>query len=179
MIVNYDGPVCGELLDRLVDAYNNVMDGEKVYIYFNSGGGDTETGNVIIDLINKDPDAFHITAFGCIASAAFNIFFSVKCSRELLAGTTGMIHKSYYFDMPITVDLKILHREKEIAAWRQAKLDSKLVVPFLTKTGLSSSELEEFKEGKDVWFMHKRMKEFLNKQKTNGKIKTGSRKRAA
>lgn len=175
MIINHSGGVDLELFDKIIAGYNSLqMDNEKVFIYFRSGGGDSDIGKAITDFINRDPQAFHIVAYGEIMSAAWYIFFLCKCTKELLIGCTGMVHKDFYTNMPMTVDLKVTHYEKEQTSWKQAILDLRLRPAALKKIGLNNKELADYKDGKDVSFMYKRMKEFLIKQKP--KVKNGKAK---
>lgn len=175
MIINHDSQIEDGLFDKILDAYNNRPD-EIINLWLNSPGGLEDQTNAIIAFINRDPDRFHIVGYGDLSSCAFYLFFNTKCSKELLPNTTGMIHKAYYKGIPISIDLKMKHEFKTDIRWKQSLSEGKGKPARLKTIGLSKNELKEFKEGKDVYFLYPRMKEFLTKQKPkNGKTKVPKR----
>ncbi len=154
--INFDS------LERFTEVYNRYMRGEINYIhmYLCSDGGDIHAMEVMIDMINDMGTNIGITAFGHVASAAFQLFFRAECPCRILPGTLGMMHQSR-MNLLISESGKTPHA-MDIAyqkyKFKYAKDTTVALSEFLKFT---KKELNEINNSKDVWFSFERMQEML------------------
>lgn len=160
MYLSLDGEVSAEMFRSLIEAYNKLKEKEWLVIYLNSSGGDPDASQAITTLINKNATLTEIIAYGRICSAAFDIFFKSECERYILHNTVGMAHVTGVLisvtDGPIDDSDKVYIK--------YAKEDKDMWMNFYKELGFKSSELSKIKDGKDVWFDYKRLRQFLNNQ---------------
>ena len=147
-----------ESFDKLIKALN---ENDNVTIYLNSRGGHIADMEAMINLINThDHGIINIIGFGALLSSAFELFFRVKCKKEILPGTIGMIHQS-----STAIDInefgKATYQEGE-AIMKQMKTYHRERTNLLCSSrNLTQSERNNVKLGKDVYFQYNRMLELL------------------
>ena len=83
MIININGNVDNEMLDKFIEFFNNNNKLEKI-IYFSSRGGNVDSASAIINLINQNKITTTLIAYSKICSCGFDIFFKSECLRNLL-----------------------------------------------------------------------------------------------
>lgn len=78
----------------------NLFDPVSIYVYIDSYGGNVYYGNIIGHYLNHKFENIHCCCSGKIMSAAFQLFWMLKGSKEILDISVGMDHLCY-----ITVDM--------------------------------------------------------------------------
>lgn len=159
-VISIDGDISKESLEEIIEAYNELDDGEYLFVYLFSSGGRPEYAEAIIHLINENCDRTVLVAFGEICSAAFDIFFRSICERKILPGTSGMAHFCRVPVVTIKNNSALGETEKNNIAW--SKTDAKRKLDFYAFIGFTKKELRTVETGKDIWFTDERMKELLN-----------------
>lgn len=161
MIIDITGAITQEAFGRIVDSYNELQQEDFIDIYLNSTGGETDFGDAILDIINKNSGVTTLTAYGKICSSAFDIFYKAKCSKRLLDGTIGMAHLSRIEMENLTVTDS---RERgEVTFYRKWWAgDKKKRLQFYEELGMETKELSRIKKGENVYFQYNRLLELLN-----------------
>jgi ATP-dependent protease ClpP protease subunit len=151
--------ICKESFEKLVQAYNNMADGDTIYIYLNSVGGDCSFMQAVIDIINQNCDITVLIAYGEIYSAAFEIFFRTVCERRILPGTSGMAHFSRLPVWIVREGVPMDEWSKYFTKW--ANEDFKRTVSYYQALGFNKLESKSLKENKDVFFNETRLRTLL------------------
>lgn len=162
MILKLEGEINDDMLDKLIDAYNILPDGDNIDIYFSSMGGDERIMSVILHLINLNCDKTVLYAYDTIASSAFELFFMVNCKKQYIGGVIGMYHMASAsldynengqpktkYDFVVCDYLKYYCRENTVK-----------LCDFLKLTESENNEIFS-NEGIQLWFTTERMNEFL------------------
>src|SRR5688572_14057354 len=149
MIVNLSGIVDNEMFTTLVKSFNDLKVNDNLHVYLTTEGGDADTAEAIIDLINKNKDYIGITFYGEIFSAGMHIFLKSQCQRYLLPDTRGMYHFSYQ-------KLQIAEGGNGLDIYDrfciQEMKDSKSrTIEYLKSTPLTEKEITGIKKGRDVY----------------------------
>jgi len=164
MILNIKEAICKETVDKITIAINNLQPKEKLFIYFSSEGGDVDSGEAIISIINNNVDLIELAGYGDIMSCGFDIFFRSKCNRILLPGVIGMYHQG-----TITVTMnesEKIHQTRDKADKEWASLQKIQTIKLCNLLKMTDKEINQIKRGRDVYFQYPRMLDFLNtKQK--------------
>ena len=150
-----------DLLQRFVKEWNESekTSQKKKDIYIDSIGGHISVFQTIQHMIETCPDKCTLTAIGEIHSSAFELFFSVRCTRKILPFTFGMYH--FGFD-EITIDEKGKAKEDYgKARLLNLKLMHTHTLAFCKKVGMNAKEIQAIKSGKDVFFQYDRLNAFL------------------
>ena len=154
-----DETMTTELVSRFIDFVNS-QQGEKITIYLDSIGGFSVSAQIFCDIINQSPDNFVLVAANSIRSAAFWLFFSVSCHRQILEGTTGICHISGN-----TVRVGSNGRIPDaIQRFESEDLALGLSgdIEFHKMLGFTESEMETFTSGGDVFLGQNRLTEMLS-----------------
>lgn len=167
MIINLDGEISSELLDKAIHSFNQLKDGEKLDVYLCSPGGNVYAMEAFIGFLSLNADRINLYGYGDLSSSAFIIFFRARCPKALLPGTTGMAHLvrltgTFVGDV---VNWKDKSDSKFNIEW--TKHMKKEFIQFLEELGLTEEELAKIKKGEDVFFLYKRMDQFLRNQLSN------------
>jgi ATP-dependent protease ClpP protease subunit len=167
MVINLNGEINSDLLDKAIHSFNQLKDGEKLDIFLCSPGGDIYTMEAIIAFLSLNADRINLYGYGDLSSAAFIIFFRANCPKALLPGTTGMAHLvrltgTFVGDI---VNWKDKSESKFNVEW--TKQLKKEFITFLDTLGLTEDELTKVKKGEDVFFLYKRMDQLLRNQLNN------------
>jgi len=160
-IISISGLGDSNLLYRFIKDWNESekTTQKKKDIYINSEGGYVAVFQTIQTMINGCPDKCTLTAVGEIHSAAFELFYSVKCIRKILPFTFGMYHFGYD---EIAIDEKGKAKED----YGKARMDNlKLMkthtINLCRKLGMNAKEIRDITSGKDVYFQQDRLNHFL------------------
>lgn len=153
-----------ELLNAFVKAWgeSEKTPEKKKDIYISSPGGHVDVFQTITDIINSCPEQCNLIAVGEIHSAAFELFYSVKCERRILPFTFGMYHFAY--DEILIDEHGKAKEEYGKARLENLKLMRSHTFKFCRKIGMSDKEIKSIKAGKDVYFQAARLQQFLQFQ---------------
>jgi len=165
MVLTLNGEINHNMLNRLANYVNLAQkDNVKLNIYLDSSGGEVSVYSAMADIINNNYENIHLVGYGQLMSAAFYLFFDVKCTKELLPFTTGMTHYSSV-DVTINTTGSPVKNGADDLIVKEMKISKTDLVSFHKDIGLNSKEIKQFTQGKDVYFSYKRMKELLNGSK--------------
>lgn len=134
-----------------------------VTIFISSGGGSGAASEILISLINSEPERFRVIAVDHIQSAAFRFFFEVECDKCILRDCIGMYHISRqememgFNSQPyFQVDKFLLKNYPDFM---------KRDLEWCDRLGMTAAQIEEIAKGNNVYFTPEQMQEFINKQK--------------
>lgn len=150
-----------EAFGKILKAYNDLKGEETIDIYLNTSGGDAESGDAMVDIINNNAKVTNLIAYGKICSAGFDLYFKARCPKRLLDGTIGMAHLARVEMENFTVT----NSKEQIEAgfykswWME---DKKKRLKFYEELGMEKKELLKIKKGGDVYFPYNRLLELLN-----------------
>lgn len=150
-----EGIINNELLNKFI-YFINQYETEKKTLILDSVGGKQHISRFLLNIINQNKDKFTLVLLGGY-SAAFYIFYFAKCKKLLVKNAMGMIHYPYNKDISIDDRGKPVFSEDEYTLKNNDKSQSDFVKEFM-----NASELRKFKQGKDVYFTFKRLKEIFN-----------------
>jgi ATP-dependent protease ClpP protease subunit len=129
----------GSITHDLVKEFINCVDsseGRRINIYLTSGGGSIAGMYIIRHIINLNPMQFEMHAIESIHSAAFELFFKVKCDRIIERGTIGMMHLSYTEMQIQSNGMQYYNSDKARA--KEGKDDIKYCTEFMQSIGGAS-----------------------------------------
>lgn len=130
-----------KLLEKFIVDWNNA---DKVasrikHIYIDSAGGQVSVFQMMQDIINSQTDKCTLIACGELHSAAFELFYSVKCKRKILPFTFGMYH---FATDEIEIDEKGKPKENySKARFQNLKLTKNFTLNFCKKVGMNANEI--------------------------------------
>lgn len=148
-----------DLLNRFVQ-FVNTNKGIEKNIYLDSNGGKVFVMEIILDIINRNPDEFKIFAVEEIGSSAFILFLHVKCKRKLGMLTRGMYHLTSR-EIRLNSNGKGTYHHDEFQL-KTPKLAYQRDLKIATKLGLTKDEMKRFKKGEEIYFDVNRIKQFLD-----------------
>lgn len=152
MILNLDGQVSPEMVEKLIQALNS---NEELHIYFCSEGGDLFSEQVIINLLNTYKERILLIGYGSLFSAGFYIFFKADCPTMLLPNTIGVAHQAYN---NITLNQRGLPKTKQDKFYSESiKNQYKEGMDFYRELGLTEDEMKTIIDGDDLFVPYKRM----------------------
>lgn len=167
MLLNLTGEISQDTINLLMEAlnqfeHNNLGKDDRLHIYFDSEGGDVNSMYVLIDIINRNKFIIELTGTGSLYSAAFLIFFSVKCVRKLLPGTIGMCH-FIRTNIEVNGTKGYYTQDKVHQQWN--KYQNQWIVRFCQQIGMTASEIARVKKTEEVYLHHSRLQELLDSSK--------------
>lgn len=165
MIININESISNESFNKLLNGVNSLREYENILVYFNSEGGDVESMEAIIDLINQHYDKFELVANGKIYSAAFIIFYRVHCRKRVLPGTIGMAH---YIRVGIHVNEErqgYYEADKAMLDWVEKQ--NEWTIALYKSLKLTKQELNLLKASREVYFSTERLNELLKNAESN------------
>lgn len=171
MVININEEIRPSAFDKIVIAFNQLKEDEKLDLFLCSPGGDVDTMQAIIAFLDINQDLVNLYGYGDLSSAGFIIFFRAACPKALLPGTTGMAHLVSITPRLVgdTSNWKELRDSKFLIQWtKEMKKD---FLSFLKEVGLTEEELLVVSKGEDVFFLPKRMQQFLKNQIVNAEHK--------
>lgn len=154
-----DGELKPEMVEKFIDFVNENHDC-KITVFIDSNGGWNVSAQTISVIINDHHERFRMVAGGTIYSAAFWLFFSVKCERKIQDGTIGLYHL-------VRQNLEMMSngvgadRIQDYNSKDLKKNWSKLTNGFCDAIGLNQSETKSIMSGKDTFFDTERLRELL------------------
>lgn len=162
MAVLYISDMIGqEICEKFIYQFNKIPKDEEITVYINSEGGETGHADMFVNMLSAEGHRITLIACGQICSAAFNIFYNTECSKKSIhEDTIGMIHLAY-----INVNLNEagkLTTEEDRELLRVHKASRENTLQKLKSLGLTPTELNKVKKGKDVYFTTERLKQLLN-----------------
>lgn len=163
-MLHLTGFVKTKTVDKLIDAIDKCTEKgiNTLSVYINSEGGDAESMEALIHIINEHFSLITLIAYGSIQSAAFIVFFKVVCKRIILPGTQGMFH---YARISIEVGSKTdgyYKCDKANQEW--IDFENKQYYKFCKKLGFTAKELNDLKKTEEVYFTTARLNELLEYQ---------------
>lgn len=167
MILSLNGPINEDMFKILVEGVNlfsekHKDDKEKLLIYMDSSGGDVSVMFAMIDIINNHKSFIELIGNGKLYSAAFFIFYTVKCPRKLLPGTMGMAHL-----IRATIDIVgnkgYYDSDKALQKW--TTIQNKWSMDFFKDLQFTAKEMIIVKKAEELYLQTDRLIEFLDKQK--------------
>lgn len=162
MILNINEPITKDTVDKISAGLNNLKPNEKLFIYFSSEGGEIYSAEAIIHIINNNIDIIELVGYGDLISCGFDIFFKTKCYRILLPNSLGMYHQA---SVRIDINESANASDRRGYADRQwLKLQKEQTIKFCESLKMTDKEINQIKRGKDVYFQHNRMQDFLKAQ---------------
>jgi len=149
-----------EMLSTLARAYNELKDQEVLNIYFSSPGGHVDIMEAMACMINRNAFRTTFTVTYDIQSCGFLLFFSIICGRELLPSAFGMIHLK-----TSTGEIKEGLLASNIANFMGKRMKESLEKSseFYRSLGVTEKEINDVKEGKEVYFEKSRLEKMLKK----------------
>lgn len=129
---------------------------EKINIILHSNGGASDLTRILVNLINSNPENFVLTSVK-IYSAAFFLFYSAKCEKQIVKNTIGCYHKAYITNIDLDVSKEPVWAEHKCLV---KNLDTRDISP-IPLDFMTRQEINKFKKGKDVFFTFNRMKEIF------------------
>jgi hypothetical protein len=161
MILSLRGSINEEMLDKVINAYNNISEKERLTIYLNSTGGNVSISDTITNIINQNSTKTFLIAYGTIYSSAFKLFFEADCPKSLAPTCIGMFHQS---TMPIVMNENFKPSFAEDHCFN--KLLTNFCKPetirFCEYLEFTAKELQKIKRDEDVYFLPDRLQEFLS-----------------
>jgi len=159
MILILEGTINQAIAEKLADAYNELRPDEILHIYLASGGGSVSVARIMIDMINANQTNTILTGFNIIASAAFEILLSVKCKKQIVDDTIGMVHLySWSVDFRDDAKPKDIFAEFQI---KQLKKSLKERLEFFKSCRLTTPEIETLKTGQDLYLTTERLRQII------------------
>lgn len=157
------GEINNETMVKLIASFNEAAKLKtNVHIYLNSEGGDVESMECILHLINNSKRTTILTAYGKIYSASFFIFFRAECKRNLLPGTMGMCH---YIRTSIQIDERNKAYYSEDKAYQSWIKDQNVWTNELCiKLGFTKTEMSRLKKREEIYFQYSRLLDFMKKK---------------
>lgn len=163
MILNINESIGKETVDKLIDAMNNLEQGEKLFIYLFSEGGCMASEEAMVHIMNNNIDRIELVGYGDLMSAGFGIFFRYDGYKILLPGTLGMFHQTR-MEMDTISEFNNPDQMRYKADKEWMKLQREHTINFCNSLKMTSKEISDIKKGKDVYFQYHRMQEFLKAQ---------------
>jgi ATP-dependent protease ClpP protease subunit len=163
MILKLTGDIDEQALSNVIESYNNLPQDDILDIYLKSRGGEYGYMEAIIDLIEKNKEKTYLNAFYEIGSCAFELFYSVTCTRNIIGGCIGMYHQAY---IPLDINERKRPRDSE----DKTRLDymktymHDVTTNLCNNIGMSILEINKIRTDTDVWFSNERLWEFLANQ---------------
>jgi hypothetical protein len=159
-----DGVIDQETVQKFIDFESSTPADDTIKIYLSSDGGRMGLTNIMIDIINANPSRFHVCAMEYIYSAAFLLFFSVKCERSLKPATVGAYHMSMTKMQVMDRGIPYFDNDRAtVASYPYVKTE---ILKFLNNIGAGNYAPDIFK-GKDVYFQYPELLTFMSYK--NGK----------
>jgi hypothetical protein len=154
-----DGELKCETVEKFIDFVNENHDSE-ITVFIDSNGGWNVSAQAIAVIINDHHERFRMVSGGTIFSAAFWLFFSVKCERKIQEGTIGCYHL-------VRQNLEIMSngagadRIQDYNLKNLKKDWAKSTQGFCDAIGLTQSEIKSIMSGKETFFDTERLRELL------------------
>lgn len=163
MIFSLEGYINNDTVGRLVACYNamEIADIDHLEIYMDSEGGDVGAMECLISMINTHSAMTELIAYNKMYSAAFYLFYRVKCKRRILPGTLGMCH-----EIRVSVEISkngkgYYERDKSVAKWMSKEV---WVTKLLKELKITQQELDRIASNEEVYFRYPRLLRFLKIQ---------------
>lgn len=169
-----DPEIKDQTVDELIVIINSLQPTEELTIYLKGPGGQVDSANAIIDIINEASkyNNIYLIGYGSIDSSHLAIMFKTCCQgKRLLYGTSGMLHKAYYSSIHISEGGNIKNDSYNKFLHSESMGPGEMTL--LSKDmKLTKEERKAFNDNSDVWFGYERLSELLeaNKKKTIQKV---------
>lgn len=163
MIINLCEGVTGLTTDTIANALNSLKLNEKLFIYLScSEGGEVDSAEAVIHIINNNLDIIEMVSYGNIESAGFIVFFKSKCHRIILPGCMGMFHQT---NVKVEINESSTSYDARTKADKEwMKIQKEQTLKLCKELHMTDKEMLDIKRGKDVYFQYPRMQEMLKEQ---------------
>lgn len=163
------GDIDQELMHEFSEFYNGLAEGDKVFVFLSSDGGMSSYKEAILGMLEIYKNITCLVGYGCLSSAAFELFFDYTGERELTGTCCGMYHRA---TTSIVTDssgkpkgTESLFSQKEIKRTHWA-----YALRMMASIDMSIPDIKKVEKGQDVYFTHEQMKSFLETSKNKLQI---------
>ena len=155
------GDITDENIHPLLECINDSNQQTKFVIGITSEGGDSYSGRFLLNVLNDPSNVKRITLV-CVEkcySIAFDIFYKFKGKKQIMLGSSGMLH----YD---STSLQICHKDlikhdpelpcslEQLKVLRDETIKSTLEFA-------KDYEISELQRGSDIYFTYSRMLEIF------------------
>ncbi len=163
------GDIDQELMHEFSEFYNGLAEGDKVFVFLCSDGGMSSYKEAILGMMEIYKDITCLVGYGCLSSAAFELFFDYTGARELTGTCCGMYHRA---TTSIVTDssgkpkgTESIFSQKEIKRTHWAYAQG-----LMAHIGIEYKDINKITSGADVYFTCEQMKYFLETSKNKLRI---------
>lgn len=163
---NFDENFIDTVLNQSNEFYydfSNKLRQPHVTIFISSGGGASAAAQILVSLINAEPERFRVIAVEHIQSAAFRFFFDVECDKCILKDCIGMYHMSRQ-EMDIGFDGQPFFQLDKFLLKNYPDF-MKEDLQWCDRLGMTAAQIEEIAKGNNVYFTPDQLRNFINIQK--------------
>lgn len=143
--------------------FANKLRQPHVTIFISSGGGVSAAAQILVSLINAEPERFRVIAVDHIQSAAFRFFFEVECDKCILKDCIGMYHMSRQ-EMDMGFDGQPFFQLDKFLLKNYPDF-MKEDLQWCESIGMNAQEIEQIAKGDNVYFSPEQLRNFINIQK--------------
>jgi len=166
--INFSGEISTENVTECLSMIDDIPKEEDIILYIESPGGECVSGDILLDVIDRNYKRITVKPAWNIGSCAFNICYKTKAKVELLGDVWGEIHVStkliQYRELLNPDDFEAQHHQ-------QLKKDIKREIKELSKLDLSDKEIKQLEKGFVVVLNPNRMRKLFNAKKVQVKDK--------
>lgn len=155
----FSDDISDETVKTFADFLNSTIGVDKK-IFFSTEGGYLAFADVMIELIDTYKDEIELVAFMTIQSAGMDILFKTKCKKRIMDSCVGMIHQVYTGFKVNESGSYVDDYEKFMAKVVKEDYRGK-TLEFCDKIGLTSTEKNKVKKGRDLHITTSRLRELL------------------
>jgi len=130
-----------------------------ITIYLACNGGSIGSAFSLKDAIEKH-GKITLVAYICIGSAAFSLFYTVDCKKEILPFTRGMWHLGQW-DISMDCRGKAYHTEDEFIRNDIQTRDKEYIQYICDLVGMKKKDIKTVMEAEEAWFNAEQLQEFL------------------
>lgn len=162
------GDIDQELMHEMSEFYNELTPEDKVYVFLCSDGGSSYSKEAILNILEIYKDNTTLIGYGCLASAAFELFMDYTGERQLTSTCCGMYHRA-----KTTIALSSNGRaraEEDIFGQKEIKrVHWAYAEALMSRLEMKPADRKKIASGRDVYFTHEEMKNFLEISKNSQK----------
>jgi len=162
-VITFSCEINDETIGKLITHISNLNINTPLRIYFTTQGGYWHSGQIFINYINHLVDLgkkIDLIAVWEVSSTGFQILYEVKCKVQLLH-TYSVIHIG-----TMVLDYRKSLQNNSIEAFHNGVLDqtNQELIKFYKDIGISKKEINDIKNGNNVFLNTKRIKQLLEKK---------------
>lgn len=155
-----------ECIPQLFDKCN-FINTTSIHVYIDSYGGNVYYSNIIGHYLNHKFENIHCCCSGRMMSAAFQLFWILKGSKEILNISVGMDHLSYISVDMMNTGLFKDHTSSTTYAESVTNYNKRWINYTKQVLGYTRKQTADIKNGKDVTFTSDQLCVLLKNYKKN------------